>query len=267
MKIFISWSGQRSHEVAKLLSSWIRCVIQATEPWLSSEDIDRGSLWNNEINDQLKETSNGIICLTKSNINNPWILFEAGSLSKGLSSARIFTFLIDIDTLQIDPPLSQFNHTKPISTDLFKLVKSINSRLERKVDPEILNQVFDLQYPIFEEKFNKILENTSDEGKIEIKKDKEEILIQILSSVRGMDRRLRYIEASKEFSSVDAENATEVAHMDIDLKNMPLKEINMRIKEYRSMGLNSSNILRKLNGVAPKPVLISLINKIDNEYT
>jgi hypothetical protein len=45
MKVFMSWSGKRSHEVAKMFHQWIKCVIQATEPWLSSDAIESGSVW------------------------------------------------------------------------------------------------------------------------------------------------------------------------------------------------------------------------------
>jgi hypothetical protein len=67
MKVFLSWSGSRSKEVANLLSEWLCCVIQAARPWISTRDLDRGSLWFGEINDQLKDTSVGIICLTQEN--------------------------------------------------------------------------------------------------------------------------------------------------------------------------------------------------------
>ena len=96
MKIFISWSGERSRQVADLLSNWIQCVLQAVDPWLSSKDIDRGSLWFSEITNQLSNTHNGIVCLTKANLNKPWILFESGALAKGLNSNRVYTFLIDL---------------------------------------------------------------------------------------------------------------------------------------------------------------------------
>ena len=88
MKVFISWSGERSKQVAEVLNDWIQCVIQAVDPWMSSKDIDRGALWFSEITDQLANTSIGIICLTKENKTKPWILFEAGALAKGLSSSR-----------------------------------------------------------------------------------------------------------------------------------------------------------------------------------
>ena len=86
MKVFISWSGELSLEVAQLLKRWVKCVLQATEPWLSSEDIAKGSLWSNEINEQLVKTSVGIICVTRENATTPWIHFEAGALAKGKAS-------------------------------------------------------------------------------------------------------------------------------------------------------------------------------------
>jgi len=113
MKVFISWSGERSKQVAELLNDWIQCVIQAASPWMSSKDIDRGALWFSEINDQLANTCVGIICLTQQNKNKPWILFESGALAKGITSNRVCTFLIDLQPTDIENPLAQFNATVP----------------------------------------------------------------------------------------------------------------------------------------------------------
>lgn len=111
MKVFISWSGDKSREVGELLNEWLQCVLQAVTPWISTQDIGKGSLWNSEINTQLETVSSGILCLTQENKEKPWILFEAGSLAKGLSENRIYTFLIDLQSQDVIPPLTQFNHT------------------------------------------------------------------------------------------------------------------------------------------------------------
>ena len=84
MRVFLSWSGPLSKAVAELLKEWIKMVLHASKPWLSSEDIEKGSLWFGEISDQLKNTCIGIVCLTKENMNRPWILFESGALAKGI---------------------------------------------------------------------------------------------------------------------------------------------------------------------------------------
>ena len=87
MKIFISWSGEKSKKVALLLEEWIKCVIQATNPWVST-NIEKGALWYSELSEQLSTISFGIICLTKENKEKPWIMFEAGALAQRFTSQQ-----------------------------------------------------------------------------------------------------------------------------------------------------------------------------------
>lgn len=101
MKVFLSWSGERSRLVAEFLSDWIKYVLHSTDPWLSTRDIDRGSIWFEELTKHLSKTNFGIILLTKSNFDKPWILFESGALSKGLSFNKICVFLIDLNSSEI----------------------------------------------------------------------------------------------------------------------------------------------------------------------
>ncbi|MFT8723094.1 MAG: TIR domain-containing protein, partial [Acetobacter malorum] len=129
MQIFLSWSGPRSQKVAQLLSDWLPKVIQSLDPWISTKDIQKGSLWSEILGEQLQDMTTGIICLTKENKERPWILFEAGALAKGLSSNRVCTLLIDLEPADIAPPLSQFNHTRPkVKEDMLHLLQTLNDR-------------------------------------------------------------------------------------------------------------------------------------------
>jgi hypothetical protein len=194
LKVFLSWSGERSKAVAELLDEWIQCVIQAVDPWMSSKDIDRGSLWFSEVTDQLQNTSIGIICLTKENKNKPWILFEAGALAKGLNSSRVCTFLIDLEPTDVGNPLAQFNHTNAQEESMWALMLTLNKSLkERSLKEKVLEEVFETYWPKFEEKFQKII-NIKEEVSTQDQRSENDILIEILSATRSMDRRIRLIE-------------------------------------------------------------------------
>ncbi len=198
MKVFISWSGERSKLVAELLDDWVQCVIQAVDPWMSSKDIDRGALWFTEISDQLANTSVGVVCLTKENRNKPWILFESGALAKGLSSNRVCTFLIDLAPTDLENPLAQFNHTFPTRDSVWELVRTINLTLkEDALKESILSKVFDTYWPQFEESFKKIIETTPETSGV-IKRKGDDIMLDVLSTVRMLDRRLRTMESNQE---------------------------------------------------------------------
>lgn len=56
-------------------------VVQSVEPWMSESDIHPGRRWSHTLASQLEESNVGIVCLTKENINNLWLMFEAGALA------------------------------------------------------------------------------------------------------------------------------------------------------------------------------------------
>lgn len=207
MKVFMSWSGRRSHEVAKMFHQWIKCVIQATEPWLSSDAIESGSLWFTTINEELRDTTTGIICLTQENKNKPWVLFEAGALAKGLSDSRVCTFLIDLQPHDLQDPLAQFNATLPNKAGIKKLVANINARvIPNPLNPAILEQVFETYWPQFEREFTAILAATKPE--IEPKpRPKEDVLNEILNATRSLTRRLTNLEAGARINDLAPSSA------------------------------------------------------------
>lgn len=192
MKVFMSWSGPRSKATAELLKIWVKCVIQATQPWISTS-IDRGAVWSSTINDELKEASFGIVCLTHENKEKPWILFESGALAKGLAENRVCTFLIDLSPQDVGSPLSQFNHTTPDRESMLSLAATLNRSSNAPLEPGILGQVFETNWAWFEKSFQDLLETHPLGVKPEARTE-ESILSEILDSVRGLDHRMRSIE-------------------------------------------------------------------------
>jgi hypothetical protein len=111
MKVFISQSRERSRAIAEELKLFVRTLVPSTEPWISTTGIEKGSRWGPELAENLEQASAGIICLASDNLDDRWILFEAGALSRKPSD-KVWTFLLDIAPSQVEPPVSQFQHTK-----------------------------------------------------------------------------------------------------------------------------------------------------------
>jgi len=152
VKVFLSWSGDRSKAVAETLGTWLAQVIQAVEPWMSS-GIEKGTRWQSEIADHLDEAKVGIVCLTSGNLTAPWILFEAGALSKTKGS-YVCTFLLDITPGDVEPPLGQFQHTPFTKGEVLKLIRNINGYVEksgeRSLTEQVLSNMFDAFWPQLE---------------------------------------------------------------------------------------------------------------------
>lgn len=186
MKIFISWSGVRSQRVGEALRDWLPNVIQALQPWMSASDIDKGIRWRTEIAAFLEQSSIGIICLTPENLNAPWILFEAGALSKLQQSAYICTFLYRLEPADLQDPLAQFQTTKAQKEDTRKLIQTINRGLgENTLSENKVNDAFDVWWPKLEQSLNAI---TSEEDVSRPKRRDREVLEEILERIRTLTR-------------------------------------------------------------------------------
>ena len=129
MRVFLSWSGESSHKVACVLKEWLPSVIQSIRPYVSSQDIDKGARWSTDIAKELHESTFGILCVTRANIDAPWINFEAGALSKTIERSSVAPFLFDIKRSEVQGPLLQFQSTVNEKDDVFKLIASLNSAM------------------------------------------------------------------------------------------------------------------------------------------
>ena len=184
MKIFISWSGDKSRQVAEYLKKWIEQIIQAAEPWISV-DIDKGKKWNQEIIQNLESSKVGIFCVTRDCINSPWMLFEAGAISKSQDS-YVCTFLIDLSPTDLTEPFSIFQATRFNKDDIFKLLLTINQGIskqgERNLSTDTLKSLFETFYPQLEVQINEIIDNSTVDIEKNLRTDREllEESVQIL---------------------------------------------------------------------------------------
>jgi hypothetical protein len=186
MDVFISWSGERSRAAAEALRNWLPKIINELKPWLSSEDIDKGSRWNTDVASRLEGAKAGIICLTASNLHSDWILFEAGALSKTLQNTFVCPLLIGLDPSDVKPPLAQFQATRAKKDDILKLLKTLNGALGASALQEAhIDEAFDVWWPKLESQFSSL---PAEAVKTSTHRPDRELLEEVLALVRNQSR-------------------------------------------------------------------------------
>jgi len=231
MRIFISWSGPRSKAMAEALRDWLPNVIQAVEPWTSSSDIDAGMRWTPALSEQLQQTQLGILCLTAENLSAPWILFEAGALSKIIDTSRVCPYLLGLEPTEVIGPLAQFLAVKAEKDGTKKLVQTINrAQGELALPEDRLNTSFNLFWPSLEKILLDI--SISPQETLEPKRPLEDMVEEILSIVREQSRTYSSISQTN-ISQTNFLNATQEVNEELrnhDLE-VPADEIESRLRK------------------------------------
>lgn len=153
MQVFVSWSGTRSKALAEVLRDLLPQVLPNVKIWMSEHDVEAGSRWAMTLAERLAASDLGIACVTAENQASPWLIFEAGALSKRLDSSRFIPLLLEIDQAQITYPLAQFQLVTSDRLGLTKLCRSINQFESEPMDMNRIERQIEKWWPDFERGF------------------------------------------------------------------------------------------------------------------
>ncbi len=194
MKVFLSWSGNLSHKTALIFREWLPSVLQYVKPYVSSEDIDKGTRWSTDIAKELEASTYGILCITKDNLDAPWVNFEAGALSKTIEKSKVSPFLLNIKRSEVQGPLLQFQSTILEQEDILKLMIGINKNAteDERLDENRLKKVFEVWYPQLQDQLSKLAQQPP---MVNVSKPEEKNNIQnlILEEILELTRRQQKI--------------------------------------------------------------------------
>lgn len=274
MKVFISWSGERSKALAEILRGWLPAVLQAVHPYYSPDDIAKGTRWSGEIAKELEASSVGLICLTADNLTAPWILFEAGALSKNLDRSRLCPLLFGVEPTDIEGPLVQFQGAKFGKEETSRVVRMMNAELgDQGLATNVLESVFEMWWPQLESRVAEALAKPLS-SKQESRSERE-LLEEVVSLTRSMSRGLRsgvsmeaLVDLEERFgllvAAVQSENVDEAVKVAVAHLGRPIEYLCSR-----SGGRLSGHAFNRLTHYPKRPVdrdrLLEQLKKSDME--
>lgn len=261
--------------MAEALRNWLPNVIQAVDPWMSNEDIKVGSRWFSEVSGELEASKFGIVCVTPENQHNPWIMFEAGALSKTIKQTYVCPYLIDIEKSQLTGPLSQFQSSSADKEGTYQILQTLNHSLgDHSLSDSRFAEIFSVWWPKLEEKVKNLPELDGEHPEQRTINDMvAEILNNTREQLRREDIRLRsstemdqkfnqlvnhfdtYTDEVKKFDDYAKAIQGILAKYGIDRENLNtgnakiLKAMMSQVKDMQDIGESSTQELLKANQI------------------
>lgn len=155
LKIFISWSGKLSEEVALVWHTVLSELFDNALPWMSEKDIGVGTRGLTEIASELADSKFGIIVVTQANQGSQWLNYESGSLAKDVDdeAVRVMPSLVDFHSKSdVTGPLGQFQATLLNKDGVVRILKQVSKAVG--VEWSKKQSVFERSWPEYETRFD-----------------------------------------------------------------------------------------------------------------
>jgi len=186
MRIFTSWSGERSKAAALGLKSLLQDLFEDAVQVFVSDHISPGEAWAQRLGTELERSEYGILCLTQDNFQAPWLLFEAGAIAKKFGTSRIVPYLIEALPLAAErSPLAQFQHVRADRDGTHRLVEAINNIRETPKPMDRLERSFAKWWPDLEQTLNSL---QTSKGAQPVDRSDRELLEAILHRVEELSK-------------------------------------------------------------------------------
>jgi len=209
MRVFISWSGDASGKVAKHFADFLEHVVSGLSTFMSEEDIELGSRWEENLSSELMESNYALICVTRANQLRPWINYEAGAIWKGLGKNRVIPYTLGFSPGELLPgPLTRFQGAENSEDGTRRIVKAINEAMPNPKPEQFIEEAFVMWWPRFRQAMVEALASEAGTGDANIPTDR-----QMLTEMR--QDIVRILKYTVELSNIDAVSALAALNMNM----------------------------------------------------
>lgn len=213
MKVFLSWSKDRSKQIAQALADWLPLVVPGVHPFMSEQSLRAGVFHHEALRQEIQDAAYCIVCVTPENIREPWLNYEAGAIAERLNGRTCPYLFEEAKFNDLAPtPLSRLQGRKVNRDDTLSLVQEVASGLPVEYQPKRLDRVFGAFWQELEEKLKGIPKAT-EAPEPALKVDREAEVFQMIQGMRDQQTamaklldRLLMAESNRRHASLNRGN-------------------------------------------------------------
>lgn len=150
---------------------------------MSGHHIKPGKLWDLELTKSLRSTNCAILVLTRENQAAPWLLYEAGVLSRASGKRQVIPYKVDLPQQAVASPLARFQGFDATEGGTRSLVEELNAIATESIPEKRLNQLFDVFWPKLKDEIEAALQSAG--GNAGREPDTNEYLREILGILKS----------------------------------------------------------------------------------
>ena len=145
MKVFVSFSGEKSKRTADALVEFLPKILPTISFVLADTDIAIGERWQQSLERQTDGLNFAILCVSHDNVEKPWLMYEAGQLSR--KTPRLVPYLLNVDPADLKGPLAHLSAVLADKGGTRHLLSIMNDESEEVLPNDVLNRDFESYWP------------------------------------------------------------------------------------------------------------------------
>ena len=126
--------------------------------------------------------------MTPENQNSPWLLFEAGALTKHIKGRACGLLLAGLNPASMVGPLAQFQHRIFIEKEFKSLLRDLNGKQSKPLQDQMLEDIFQKWWPDVEKEVKNAIKIPANTPNKTVKRDSQDVLEEILLKVRSVEQ-------------------------------------------------------------------------------
>lgn len=175
-----------------MLRKYLPCMLSELNVFMSKHDLQSGARWAIELARELDDSSFGLLCLDRTNLKSPWLIFEAGALTKHVEGRACGLLLGGLKPSDVGGPLSQFQHREFSSEEFLHLLHDLHKHLKNPIEHTQIELVHKKWWPDLKEEYDKLPKPKTKAGvkRSEPVRTERELLEELLDRTRAMERNV-----------------------------------------------------------------------------